>query len=69
MNYPENPLDFIKDYSFKDEEEIYTNGAILVPLFRVEQMIDHYIKTEKNKQLGGNEVWISVKCTFTPDRD
>lgn len=28
-------IDFIIDYSFKDEIEIYTNGNILVPLFRV----------------------------------
>ena len=28
-------IDFIIDYSFKDEIEIYTNGTILVPLFRV----------------------------------
>jgi hypothetical protein len=28
-------IDFIIDYSFKDKEEVYTNGAILVPLYRV----------------------------------
>ncbi len=28
-------IDFIIDYSFKDEKEFYTNGTILVPLFRV----------------------------------
>ena len=28
-------IDFIIDYSFKDNQEAYTNGAILVPLFRV----------------------------------
>ena len=28
-------IDFIIDYSFKDKKEIYTNGTILVPLFRV----------------------------------
>jgi hypothetical protein len=27
--------DFIMSYAFKDEKEIYTNGTILVPLFRV----------------------------------
>ena len=27
--------DFIMDYAFKDEKEVYTNVAILVPLFRV----------------------------------
>jgi len=28
-------VDFIIDYSFKDNKEVYTNGTILVPLFRV----------------------------------
>ena len=28
-------VDFIINYSFKDEKQIYTNGTILVPLFRV----------------------------------
>ena len=28
-------IDFIIDYSFKDKEEVYTNGTILVPLYRV----------------------------------
>ena len=28
-------LDFIIDYSFKDSKEVYTNGTILVPLYRV----------------------------------
>ena len=28
-------IDFIMDYSFKDNKEAYTNGTILVPLFRV----------------------------------
>jgi hypothetical protein len=28
-------IEFIIDYSFRDKKEIYTNGTILVPLFRV----------------------------------
>lgn len=28
-------IEFIIDSSFKDTEEVYTNGTILVPLFRV----------------------------------
>ena len=28
-------VDFITDYSFKDSKKVYTNGTILVPLFRV----------------------------------
>lgn len=28
-------IDFICEYSFKDTKEVYSNGTILVPLFRV----------------------------------
>ena len=39
-------IDFIIDYSFKDKEEVYTNGTILVPLYRVLDAIvqngEHY---------------------------
>ena len=28
-------INFIIDYSFKDKQEVYTNGTILVPLYRV----------------------------------
>jgi hypothetical protein len=28
-------VDFILDYTFKDDKEIYTNGTMLVPLYRV----------------------------------
>lgn len=33
-------IDFIIDYSFKDSKEVYTNGTILVPLFRVLDAIE-----------------------------
>lgn len=32
-------LEWLKGYAFKDSEEVYTNGAVLVPLFRVEQAL------------------------------
>lgn len=38
-------IDFIIDYSFKDSQEVYTNGTILVPLFRVIDAI-----SQKGKQ-------------------
>lgn len=49
MSYPDKAIDFIKGYSFKDKQELYTNGAELVPMFRVEQMLEHYLSR-----------WISV---------
>jgi len=45
-------IDFIIDYSFKDSQEVYTNGTILVPLFRV---LDAISQKGKQYQEGGSK--------------
>lgn len=42
MEFPKDWEKFIEDYSFEDKEEVYTNGSMLIPVFRVEQIIEHY---------------------------
>lgn len=42
MNFPPTFEEFIKEYEFKDEEEVYTNGAELIPSSRVMQAWEHY---------------------------
>ena len=42
MEFPKDWEKFIEDYSFEDKEEVYTNVSMLIPVFRVEQMIEHY---------------------------
>lgn len=44
-------IDFIMDYSFKDSKEVYTNGTILVPLFRV---LDGIAQKGNQYQTGGS---------------
>ena len=51
MNYPENPVDFIKQYSFSDKQRVYTNGSELISVFRVGQMIDHYMSDLTPQQI------------------
>ena len=46
MTFPKTAEDFIKQYSFKDEKQEYTNGAELMPVFRVKQMMEHYFPEE-----------------------
>lgn len=46
MDFPSNWKEFMNDYSFKDEKQEYTNGSILIPVFRVEQMAEHYFLGE-----------------------
>lgn len=33
----EKALEFVEDYAFTDDKKVYTNGTVLVPLFRVKQ--------------------------------
>jgi hypothetical protein len=56
MPIPDNWKDFVKEYSFKDIREVYTNGSRLIPTFRVEQMMEHY-----------HHEWISVKDRMPED--
>ena len=51
MEFPKTMKEFIDSYSFKDKEEVYTNGAELVPVFRVEQALEHYKKEIRNKAI------------------
>lgn len=39
---PKDILDYLRFYSFKDDEEIYTTGADLIPLYRVMQALEYY---------------------------
>lgn len=42
MNFPKTIIEFLHDYSFKDKEEIYTNGSELIQVFRVIQALEYY---------------------------
>ena len=46
MNFPESWREFLEDYSFLDSKEVYTNGSKLIPVFRVEQMVENYWEKE-----------------------
>jgi hypothetical protein len=49
MDFPAKWEDFLRDYEFKDSKEVYTNGAMLISSFRVEQMIEHYFQEGKHE--------------------
>lgn len=42
MNFPETIDEFIDNYSFFDEEQIYIDGGRLIPVFRIYQALMHY---------------------------
>ena len=53
MMFPYNWESFLGDYSFVDHREFYTNGARLIPTFRVEQLI------ERLPEVGTGEVLVA----------
>ena len=50
MNFPRDPKEFVDSYSFVDSERVYTNGAELIPVFRVHQMLEHYFDNDEGTQ-------------------
>lgn len=41
MTFPNTWEEFEEQYGITDREQIYTNGARLIPSFRVKQWLDH----------------------------
>ena len=49
MTFPKTWEQFLHDYEFEDSRRIYTNGARLIPSFRVKQMMEHYLIEAKSE--------------------
>ena len=41
MNFPDTWEEFVEEFGFSDSKEVYTNGTKLIPVFRVEQWLEH----------------------------
>lgn len=50
MKFPETFEQFAKEYGFKDNEEVYTNGSALIQIFRVKQWLEHQMTVEEYRQ-------------------
>lgn len=46
MTFPEKYEDFIEQYEIRDGLALYTKGELLIPSFRVKQMMEHYAAHE-----------------------
>lgn len=49
MNFPKTIDEFIDDFSFFDEDQVYTNGGRLIQVFRIYQALEHYAPELLNK--------------------
>ena len=59
MNFPDTLDEFIKQYSFIDRKEIYTNGSELIQTFRVKQWEEH--RQREYQELKYQEVYKKTK--------
>ena len=41
MAFPDTVEEFMENYKIVDTDEVYTNGAELVPIFRMKQWFEH----------------------------
>jgi hypothetical protein len=41
MSFPATVEEFMESYKIVDREEVYTNGAELIPIFRMKQWFEH----------------------------
>jgi len=76
MSFPNNWWTFVQQYQFADKDEVYTNGSMLIPSFRVRQMVEHYFggevgKTSRHAELFGTPeraartAWRLLMCHIT----
>ena len=52
MNFPATFQEFSEDYKIVDKEQIYTNGTALIPIFRVEQWLEHITDLNQSEMRG-----------------
>lgn len=69
MEFPVNFEKFAKEYGFKDDKEVYTNGIDLIPIFRVKQWLEHLSSVTPQPKTGH---WIEepngwVRCSCCGD--
>ena len=57
MTFPDTYEEFEKCYGIVDSEEVYTNGALLIPAFRVRQWFNHKPERKKGE-------WIDELCSI-----
>lgn len=54
MTFPNTVEEFMEQYKITDTEQIYTNGAELVPIFRMKQWFDY----EPERKTGKWEIYV-----------
>ena len=61
MIFPETVEEFIEQYKFKDDKEIYTNGVDLIPVFRIKQWMYHHMTPAADVEKVRHGKWIETQ--------
>ena len=67
MTFPATVEEFMEQYKIVDDEKVYTNGADLVPIFRMMQWFEHVSATDKN--VGTSDDCISRQAAIDAIKD
>lgn len=59
MTFPDTVEEFMEEYKIIDTEQVYTNGAELVPIFRMRQWFEHLPTADAQEVRPGK--WIDGK--------
>lgn len=65
MTFPNTVEEFMEQYKIVDTEKIYTNGAELVPIFRMKQWFEHVSATDTISRQAALEImskWLNDVC-------
>lgn len=62
----------MEQYKIVDTEQVYTNGAELIPIFRMKQWLEHLQDIEPERKTGqwlpdnrpGGGFWVCSECKF-----
>ena len=52
MMFPDTAEEFIEQYKIVDTDQVYTNGAELIPIFRMKQWLEHLQDIEPERKTG-----------------
>lgn len=50
MQFPNTFEEFLNEHSFRDSDEVYTNGSELIQVFRVMQGYEHFSKQIREEE-------------------
>lgn len=52
MMFPDTAEEFMEQYKIVDTEQVYTNGAELIPIFRMKQWLEHLQDIKPKRKRG-----------------